>query len=94
MKIVTSGKHLWTRLMGSTLLGQLADSGIFITLAFYGAIPTAILGKIILAQWIIKSAYEALATPFTYLIVGFLKKTEKEDYYDYRTNFNPLMWKE
>ena len=94
MKIVTSGKHLWTRLIGSTLLGQLADSGIFITLAFYGTIPTAILGKIILAQWIIKSVYEALATPFTYLIVGFLKKTEKEDYYDYKTNFNPLMWKE
>jgi uncharacterized integral membrane protein (TIGR00697 family) len=94
MKIVTSGKHLWTRLIGSTLLGQLADSGIFITLAFYGTIPTAILGKIILTQWLIKSAYEALATPFTYLIVNFLKKTEKEDYYDYRTNFNPLLWKE
>jgi uncharacterized integral membrane protein (TIGR00697 family) len=94
MKIVTSGKHLWTRLIGSTLLGQLADSAIFITLAFYTTIPTAILGKIILAQWLIKSAYEALATPFTYLIVNFLKKTEKEDYYDYRTNFNPLMWKE
>ncbi len=94
MKIVTSGKHLWTRLIGSTLLGQLADSGIFITLAFYATIPTAILGKIILTQWIIKSAYEALATPFTYLIVNFLKKTEKEDYYDYRTNFNPLLWKE
>jgi len=94
MKIVTGGKHLWTRLIGSTLLGQLADSGIFITLAFYATIPTAILGKIILTQWIIKSAYEALATPFTYLIVNFLKKTEKEDYYDYKTNFNPLMWKE
>jgi hypothetical protein len=94
MKIVTSGKHLWTRLIGSTLLGQLADSGIFITLAFYGTIPTAILGKIILTQWIIKSVYEALATPFTYLIVNFLKKTEKEDYYDYGTNFNPLLWKE
>jgi uncharacterized integral membrane protein (TIGR00697 family) len=94
MKIVTGGKHLWTRLIGSTLLGQLADSGIFITLAFYATIPTAILGKIILTQWIIKSAYEALATPFTYLIVNFLKKTEKEDYYDYKTNFNPLMWRE
>ena len=94
MKIVTSGKHLWTRLIGSTLLGQLADSGIFITLAFYATIPTAILGQIIVTQWIIKSAYEALATPFTYLIVNFLKKTEKEDYYDYKTNFNPLMWKE
>jgi uncharacterized PurR-regulated membrane protein YhhQ (DUF165 family) len=76
------------------LLGQLADSGIFITLAFYATIPTAILGKIILTQWIIKAAYEALATPFTYLIVNFLKKTEKEDYYDYSTNFNPLLWKE
>lgn len=94
MKIVTSGKHLWTRLIGSTLLGQLADSAIFITLAFYATIPNAILGQIILTQWIIKSAYEAFATPFTYLIVNFLKKTEKEDYYDYKTNFNPLMWKE
>jgi uncharacterized integral membrane protein (TIGR00697 family) len=94
MKIATSGKHLWSRLIGSTLLGQLADSAIFITLAFYATIPAAIIGQIIVTQWLIKSAYEALATPFTYMIVNFLKKTEKEDFYDYKTNFNPLMWKE
>jgi len=94
MKIATTGKHLWGRLIGSTLLGQLADSAIFITLAFYATIPTTILGQIIVTQWLIKSAYEAFATPFTYLIVNFLKKTEKEDYYDLKTNFNPLMWKE
>jgi uncharacterized integral membrane protein (TIGR00697 family) len=94
MKIATRGRHLWMRTIGSTLVGQLADSAFFISLAFYGTMPEGVLGKLILAQWLVKSAYEALATPFTYLVVNYLKRVEREDYYDRKTNFSPLKWKE
>jgi hypothetical protein len=91
MKIATRGRHLWSRTIGSTLVGQLADSGIFILLAFYGTIPSAALGQMIFTQWLMKSAYEALITPLTYMVVNYLKRVEKEDYYDRGTNFNPLV---
>ncbi len=94
MKIATRGRHLWARTIGSTLVGQLADSGVFITLAFYGTIPPGSLGTLIVYQWLVKSAYEAAATPLTYLAVNFLKRAEGEDHYDRDTRFNPLMWKE
>lgn len=90
LKILTQGRWLWTRTIGSTLVGQLIDSGIFITLAFVGIVPSAILLRIIVAQWLFKTAYEALATPLTYLIVGILKRKEGIDVYDYETDFNPL----
>ncbi|MCL4540597.1 MAG: queuosine precursor transporter [Bacteroidetes bacterium] len=92
MKIATQGRHLWSRTFGSTLVGQLADSGIFISLAFFGTVPTAALLTLIASQWLVKSAYEALVTPLTYAIVNFLKRAENRDYYDYNTNFNPLIW--
>ncbi len=94
MKIVTGGRHLWLRTIGSTLVGQLADSGVFISLAFYGTIPPGALGGLIVTQWLVKSAYEALATPFTYLAVNYLKRKEREDFFDRDTNFNPLKWKD
>lgn len=94
MKIATNGRYLWMRTIGSTLVGQLADTGIFILLAFYGTIPVHMLLNLIVSQWLIKCAYEAAATPFTYLVVGYLKRTENEDYYDRRTNFNPLAWED
>ena len=94
MKIATQGRHLWLRTIGSTLIGQMADSGIFISLAFWGIIPLVALGKMILTQWLMKSFYEALATPGTYLAVNYLKRVEQEDFYDRKTNFNPLLWKE
>ena len=94
MKIVTRGRHLWLRTIGSTVLGQFADSGVFISLAFYGTMPKGALGELILAQWLVKSAYEALGTPLTYLVVNYLKRVEGEDYYDRETNFNPLKWKD
>jgi len=94
MKIATRGRHLWLRTNSSTLGGQLADSGIFILLAFYGTIPSAALGQMIFTQWLMKSAYEALITPFTYMVVNYLKRVEKEDYYDRETNFNPLVLRE
>jgi uncharacterized integral membrane protein (TIGR00697 family) len=94
MKIATRGRYLWSRTIGSTLVGQLADSGIFILLAFYGTIPSAALGPMIFTQWLMKSAYEALITPFTYRVVNYLKRVENEDYYDRGTNFNPLVLRE
>ena len=94
MKIATGGRHLWARTIGSTLVGQLADSGVFIFLAFYGTIPSDSLGGMAVSQWLMKSAYEAAVTPFTYLVVNYLKRVEGEDYYDRNTRFNPLMWKD
>ena len=91
MKIATGGRWLWTRTIGSTLAGQALDSAIFITLAFAGNIPGAMLLTAIVTQWLFKSAYEAAITPFTYWIVGFLKKREGLDVYDRGTNFNPLL---
>ncbi len=90
LKIATHGRQLWLRTITSTLVGQLADSGIFILAAFAGIIEGAALGQLIVTQWLFKSAYEALATPLTYLAVNYLKQAENEDYYDRDTNFNPL----
>ena len=94
MKITTQGRHLWMRTIGSTIVGQLADSGVFIFLAFYGTIPVNALALMAGSQWLVKSAYEALVTPLTYLAVNFLKRAESEDVYDRQTNFNPLRWRE
>ncbi len=90
LKVVTSGRQLWLRTISSTVIGQLADSGIFILIAFTGVIPPGNLGQLIVSQWLFKSAYEALATPLTYVVVNFLKRAENEDYYDRDTNFNPV----
>jgi len=91
MKIATNGRWLWTRTIGSTLVGQGLDSLVFITLAFVGTIPPAALVSAILTQWLAKSVYEAAATPLTYKVVNFLKGHEGLDVYDYDTQFNPLM---
>jgi uncharacterized integral membrane protein (TIGR00697 family) len=91
MKIFTNGRWLWTRTIGSTLVGQGLDSLVFITGAFLGTIPLAGLASTIVTQWLAKSAYEALATPVTYAAVNFLKRQEGTDVYDYSTKFNPLL---
>ncbi|RLB17745.1 MAG: VUT family protein [Deltaproteobacteria bacterium] len=91
MKIATRGRWLWTRTIGSTLVGEGLDSFVFITLAFFGTMPTRVLGMAIVTQWLVKCAYEAAATPITYLVVGFLKRREGMDPYDYETSFNPLL---
>ena len=91
MKIATKGRWLWTRTIGSTLVGQGLDSVVFMTLAFVGTIPMSGLAVAILVQWLSKSAYEAIATPFTYGAVNFLKKKEGLDVFDYDTKFNPLL---
>ncbi|MGM0665528.1 MAG: queuosine precursor transporter, partial [Thermodesulfobacteriota bacterium] len=74
MKIATQGRWLWTRTIGSTLVGQGLDSLIFMTVAFAGTIPVSALVTAVVVQWLAKSAYEAAATPITYLVVGYLKK--------------------
>jgi uncharacterized integral membrane protein (TIGR00697 family) len=90
MKLVTGGKWLWTRTIGSTLIGELVDSALFYFIAFYGIWATADLIKIAIAQYILKTTWEIVMTPVTYRIVGFLKRAENEDYYDRNTNFTPF----
>jgi uncharacterized integral membrane protein (TIGR00697 family) len=90
MKVATYGRWLWSRTIGSTLVGQGLDSLVFIVLAFVGAIPLGAMISAIVAQWLVKSAYEALATPLTYVVVNRLKRTEGMDVYDRDTDFNPL----
>jgi queuosine precursor transporter len=91
LKIATNGRHLWTRTIGSTLVGQGLDSMVFITLAFVGTIPFSGLVSAIITQWLVKTAYEAAVTPLTYKAVSFLKSREGLDVYDYDTRFNPLL---
>ena len=90
MKMATRGRWLWSRTIGSTLVGEGLDSFVFMTLAFVGTIPMAGLASAIVTQWLAKSAYEAAVTPLTYGVVNFLKRQEGLDVYDYDTSFNPL----
>jgi uncharacterized integral membrane protein (TIGR00697 family) len=94
LKIATKGRWLWTRTISSTLIGEGLDTLIFISIAFWGIIPSQLLLITILTQWIFKVLYEVVATPFTYLVVGFLKRREQLDTYDYRTNFSPILFRE
>ena len=91
MKVATDGRWLWSRTIGSTLVGQGLDSLVFIVLAFAGNIPTSVMLAAVVTQWIFKSAYEVLATPLTYLVVNRLKRAEGLDVYDRDTSFNPLL---
>jgi len=90
LKLKTKGKYLWLRTIGSTIIGQGADSAVFITIAFLGILPSGLLLTSILSQWLFKVTYETLATPLTYLAVNFLKRNEREDVFDEHTNFNPV----
>ncbi len=88
MKVLTRGRWLWSRTIGSTIVGQGLDSVIFITLAFIGT-PSFVV-TMILYHWLAKTGIEVIATPFTYIVVNFLKKKEAIDTYDDQTNFNPF----
>ena len=90
MKLLTKGRWLWTRTIGSTLVGEGLDSLIFVSIAFAGTIAGGDLLRTMITAWLLKSAYEILATPFTYLIVNFLKRIEGIDTFDYGTNFSPI----
>ncbi len=91
MKVLTKGKYLWTRTIGSTIVGEGANTFLFYTIALYAVIPTGLLINSILSGWFLKIAVEIIMTPVTYKIIAKLKKIEGEDYYDTNTNFNPLI---
>lgn len=93
MKLFTNGRYLWTRTVGSTLIGEFFDTLLFITIAFYGVLPNAILPTLLITQYFVKVGIEVVFTPLTYWIVNFLKRAENEDYYDRKTNFNPFVFK-
>lgn len=90
LKIKTKGKYLWLRTIGSTLVGELLDTLIFVLIAFAGVMPTSLLIPIIISNYVFKVGIEILMTPVTYKAVSFLKKREGIDYYDYKTDFNPF----
>lgn len=93
LKIATKGRWLWTRTIGSTLVGEGADTLIFITIAFglTGILSGGALLTAILVQWAFKVLYEVAATPLTYAVVGYLKRREGLDVYDVDTNFSPIV---
>ncbi|MCL5676970.1 MAG: queuosine precursor transporter [Firmicutes bacterium] len=91
MKLWTTGRWLWTRTIGSTVVGEGLDTVIFVLAAFAGSLPPPLLGRVILSNYAAKVALEVLLTPVTYTVVGFLKRAENEDYYDRHTNFNPFV---
>ena len=92
MKVWTEGKHLWTRTIGSTVVGQGVDSLIFYPLAFLGAAgwTNDLVLKVLVTQWVLKVSWEVLLTPVTYAVVGFLKRREGFDVYDEKTEFTPF----
>ena len=90
LKIATRGRWLWVRTIGSTVVGQALDSGVFVTLAFSGTVPAGVLARIIGGQWLFKVLYEAGATPLTFAAVAWLKACEGVDAYVHDTDFNPV----
>jgi queuosine precursor transporter len=93
MKIWTRGRWLWTRLVGSTICGELIDTGLFYVIAFGGLWAARDLIAVTIDQYVLKVLWEMIATPATYRIVAFLKRAEQEDYYDRHTNFTPFSLK-
>lgn len=90
LKLITEGRMLWVRTIGSTIVGQGLDSVVFITLAFAGTLAGSNLTELILTQWIVKVLYETAATPLTYLVVAYVKQKEGIDTFDRQVSFNPL----
>jgi len=90
MKILTQGRLLWTRTLGSTMVGQGVDTAVVTALAFGGTVKAATLGNLIMSAYLFKVIYEAAMTPVTYVVVNFLKRREGVDAFDYTTNFSPF----
>lgn len=90
LKIMTRGRFLWVRTISSTIVGQGIDSFVFITISFFGVIPIGALFFTIFSQWLTKVLYEVIFTPFTYVVVDFLKRKEGIDTFDYETKFSPF----
>lgn len=94
MKKLTRGRFLWTRTISSTVAGQGVDTLLFITIAFAGAVPHGVLLSMIACQYLFKVAYEAALTPVTCCVIGFIKRKEGIDVYDYNATYNPFTLKE
>jgi uncharacterized integral membrane protein (TIGR00697 family) len=91
MKIITKGRWLWTRTIGSTLIGELVDSLVFILVAsIFTIFPWSLFTTLLITNYLFKCAIEIIMTPITYLAVNYLKHHENEDYYDLDTNFTPF----
>ena len=90
MKVWTDGKHLWMRTIGSTIVGEFANTVLFYTIALYAVIPNNLLFASIVSGWLLKVLLEVILTPVTYTVIAKLKKVESEDYYDRHTNFSPF----
>jgi uncharacterized integral membrane protein (TIGR00697 family) len=91
LKVMTDGRWLWTRTIGSTAVGEAVDSLIFYPIAFLGTWSNEQVISVMIGNYFIKVMWEVVATPLTYKIVGFLKRVEHEDYYDRETDFNPFV---
>lgn len=91
MKLVTKGRYLWTRTVGSTVVGQAVDTAVVMILAFGGSLSAPLILNLILSGYAFKVSYEVLATPLTYAIVNFLKRVEGVDTFDYGTRFSPFV---
>jgi uncharacterized integral membrane protein (TIGR00697 family) len=90
MKIFTQGRMLWTRTIGSTVVGEAVDSMIFYPLAFWGIWSNEQVFTVMVSNYLLKTGWEVIMTPVTYRVVNFLKRVENEDYYDRNTNFTPF----
>ncbi|MEG3066828.1 MAG: VUT family protein [Syntrophaceticus schinkii] len=90
MKLLTRGKWLLTRTIGSTIVGEAIDTAVFITIAFAGTVAVPILLSMMAAQYVFKVLYEIAATPLTYLVVGWVKKKDAVDAYDWDVEYNPF----
>jgi uncharacterized integral membrane protein (TIGR00697 family) len=90
LKLLTRGEKLWTRTVGSTIVGQAVDTTLVITLTFAGVYPVHRLINIIISGYLLKVGYEVLATPITYLVINWLKAHEHADAFDYNADFNPF----
>ena len=93
MKIITRGRWLWMRTIGSTIVGEFLDTMIFVTVAFAGVLPWSLVTTLIISNYLFKTGVEVVFTPLTYKIIGYLKRSEGEDYYDAGTKFNPFSTK-
>jgi hypothetical protein len=90
LKKVTKGRYLWTRTIGSTIVGEGLDTILFISIAFVGIVPSPALLQMMLAQYLFKVSYEVIFTPLTYLVVGFIKRREQIDTFDSEVVYNPF----
>jgi queuosine precursor transporter len=90
LKVLMNGQRLWVRTIGSTLVGQVIDTALFILIAFTGVVPNSLLLALIVSNYVFKCGVEVLFTPVTYVVTGWLKQQEREDYYDRHTDFNPF----